>query len=203
MIIVVLLSDPGRVWSENFLTLPDAANWGNMSCNEIMPKRYFLFFGLLLSSQIVWAQTFNKKYFTNTSWFSNNNDTNFYMRDTLKLIKYSNLAPKWAQWTPGRKYYAENASTHLNTGELVELRFESRGKMELLWRERSYKYIIPYGLWTWTFDEKNNVLSFHYSETKSVFSFRPISEKQIKIESSFAEHDDLLTTTELTVIRVR
>ena len=168
-----------------------------------MAKRYFLFLGLLLSSTILCGQTFNKKYFTNTSWFSNNKESAFYKADTLKLIKYSTLAPKWAQEASNKKEYAESEVMLLNTGDFVEFHLESRQKMQLLWRERNYKYILPYGQWTWVFDEKKKVLSFHDWDMRSVFSFRPISEKRIKIESRFSEHEDLLNTTELIVIRVR
>ena len=167
-----------------------------------MKKVLILFYGLLLST-ILSGQTFDKKYFVKSEWFSNNKDSCFYINDTLKLIKHSNLAPQWATKASNQTEYAEFEMKYLGTGDFVEFGFTSNKKIHLSWRQHNSMHIVPAGPWTWTFDEKTNIVSFYSYDKKSVFAFRPIAERKVAIESRFAEHKDLLTTTELTVIRIK
>ncbi|MES2284105.1 MAG: hypothetical protein V4547_00370 [Bacteroidota bacterium] len=156
-----------------------------------------------LQSTIICGQSFNKKYFSNTDWFSNNRDSIFFKADTLKFIKYSNLAPKLALRQSSRKEYAESEMNYLSSGNYVEYGFE-RHKM-LYFCEITNNYMCAVaGLetWKWKFEKKTNLLNFYYND-KLFSTFRFISEKQINIESKYAEQKDLLTTIELTAIRVK
>ncbi len=132
-----------------------------------------------------------------------NKYTDKQIEDTLKLIKHSTFAPKWASESSNQKEYAEFEMKYLNTGDFVEFGFTNHKKMHLSWRHRNSMHIVPCGQWTWAFDKKTRVVSFYDWEKKLAFSFRPISERQIEIESRFAEHKSLLTTIELTIIRVK
>ena len=162
-------------------------------------KVHWLFLGLLLlSSTILCGQTFNKKYFTKTDWFSNNKDSIFYTTDTLKFIKHCNLGPEWAP-----KEYAEYEMKYLNHGDYIVLGFKRHKKINFSWCIDNYIGVVPGGQWTWTFDEKTNQLKIYNDKKTVIGSFRPISERQIKIESRFADQKDLLTTTELTLIRIK
>jgi hypothetical protein len=163
-----------------------------------MTKRYLLFLGLLFSSTILCGQIFNEKYFTKTDWFSNNKDSIFHILDTLKFIKYSNHGP---QWDP--KEYAECEAKYLNHGDYVVLGFKRHQKMDFSWRYNNYMGIVPGGKWTWAFDKKTNQLKIYDYKKSVVGSFLPISERRIKIESRFADQKDSLTTTELTLIRMK
>jgi len=161
-----------------------------------------IFFSICLLSTTLFGQTFSKKYFASTDWFSSNKDSCFYKKDTLKIIKHSVVAPNWASELQNRKEYAEFELKYLNTGDFVEFGFSNNRNMHLSWRHSNYINTVPGGQWTWSFDEKTNILSFYDHEKKLVFSFQPISEKQIQIESRFAEHKELLKTIELTAIRI-
>ncbi len=163
-----------------------------------MTKRYLLFLGILFSSTIVWGQTFNKKCFTNTDWFSNNKDSAFYKLDTLEFIKYSNFGPPWAA-----KEHAEYEMKYLNHGDFVVLGFRRHGKLNFSWRYKNSMGVIPGGQWTWTFDSKTNQLKIYEDKKVVAGVFRPVSERQVKIESRFAEQKGLLTTTELTLVRIK
>ena len=166
-------------------------------------KKEILLLGGLLFALTLSGQDFSRKYFAKTEWFSYNKDSLFYTADTLKLIKHANPAPEWASESSIQKEYAEFEMTYLNTGDFVEVGFDSYKKMHLSWRQNNYMTISPAAQWTWTFDKKTEVISFYDAYKKLAFAFRPISEKQVKIKSRFAEHQKLLTTIELTVVRVK
>jgi hypothetical protein len=151
---------------------------------------------LLFFTNVIFGQTYYKKYFEKTSWFSNNKDSNFFKSDTLRIIKHSNFGPKWSP-----KEYAESEMKYLNHGDFVEFGFGRHNIVNLSYQYHNYMNEVPGGQWSWTFDKKTNLLTIYDGENKLFFSFRPISERQIKIESRFSEQKDLLTTTELTVIR--
>jgi hypothetical protein len=163
-----------------------------------MTKLHLLIIGILLSSTMLWGQTFNEKYFTNTDWFSNNKDSGFYKLDTLKFIKYSNYGPEWAA-----KEYAEYEMKFLNHGDFVVFGFKRHGKMNFSWRYNNYRGVVPGGQWTWMFESKTNELIIYDDKKVVLGTFRPIYERPVKIESRFAEQKDLLSTTELTLIRIK
>jgi hypothetical protein len=163
-----------------------------------MTIRHLLFLGLFFSSTILCGQTFSEKYFTKTDWFSNNKDSVFYTADTLKFIKYSNFGPELAP-----KENAEYEMKYLKHGDYVVFGFNGQQKMDFSWRYNNYISVVPGGQWTWTFDSKTNQLKIYNDKKMVVGTFRPLSERQVKIESRFAEQKDLLTTTELTLIKIK
>lgn len=161
-----------------------------------MTNGHLLFLGLLISTTILCGQTFNEKYFIKTDWFSNNKDSVFFRADTLKLIKYSNFG---TILTP--KKYAESEIKYLNHGDYVTLSFKKYKKIDFSWRYDNYIGLVSGGQWTRTFDKKTNELKIYNDKKELIASFKPISEKKIKIESIFLEQKNLLTTIELTLLR--
>jgi hypothetical protein len=159
--------------------------------NYKMINKYLLFIGLFLLPTILCGQTFNEKYFIKTNWFSNNNDSTFAKADTLIFIKHSNWGPEWAP-----KEYAESEVKYLKHGNYVEFGFKKHRKLDFDWRYHNSMGVVPAGQWTWAFDKKTNQLKIYNHFKVLVDSFQPLSERQIKIESSFAEQKDLLSTTE-------
>lgn len=168
-----------------------------VSCTYKMTKRHLLLLGILLSWTIAWGQTFNEKHFTSTDWFSDNKDSAFYKLDTLKFIKYSNYGPQWAA-----QKHAEYEMKYLNHGDFVVLGFKKHGKFNFSWRYNNSMVVVPAGQWTWTFDSQTNQLKIYDNKKVVVGVFRPVSQRPVKIESVFAEQKDLLSTTELTLIRI-
>lgn len=163
-----------------------------------MTKVHLLLFAILFSPAILCGQTFSEKYFTKTEWFSDNKDSAFYNLDTLRFIKYSNFGPQWAA-----KEHAEYEMKYLNHGDFVVLGFKKHGKLQFSWRYNNSLSVVPGGQWSWSFDKKSNWLTIYDDRKSTVGSYRPISEKSVKIESRFAEQKELLTTTELTLVRVK
>ena len=94
-----------------------------------MTKTLLSILGLLLLSGIICGQTFNKKYFINTDWFSNNKDSAFYKADTIRIIKYTNFGPLWS--TGGKKEYAEYEAKYLNHGDFAEFGFKKNNNCRI------------------------------------------------------------------------
>ncbi len=142
------------------------------------------------------GQTFNDRFFLQTSWFSNDKDSSFFKSDTIRLIKYSNLGP-----TGYTQEKAENESKYLNHGDRVELTFYKKKKLGLTSTRQNYIGSFIPG-WTWIINSKTNLLAVSLSNVFH-FTFRPVSQRQIKLSSRFALQPDSLTTTELTLVRTK
>jgi hypothetical protein len=150
---------------------------------------------LIHSTTFLCGQTFDANYFKKTSWFSDNKDSAFYKSDTVRFIQYSNFGP--AEFS---KEHAEYEMKYLGHGDFVKFSFLKQRKMQLSERLNNSIGIVKSGMWSWTFE--NNTLHM-YNERKLICSFRPISEKIIKIESRFAKQEELLTTKEIVLVRVK
>jgi hypothetical protein len=161
-----------------------------------IPKHIRLFIFLIFWITILKGQSFNKKYFTETNWFSNNKDSAFYKADTVHFIKYSNKAPEWSS-----DQFAEDEIKYLTHGDFVKISFEKNNKLFLAGRQNNFQ-IIRSGKWTWNYDSKSHTICIYCNDI-IVSSFMPIAEREIKIESGFAKPEGLLTTNELTLIRIK
>ncbi len=151
---------------------------------------------LLLSFFInVSAQSFSKKDFVKTDWFTENIDSLFFKSDTIRLIKHSNKGPEWA-----KDEYAESQILYLKHGDYLNFRFKMFGNFEYWETSKNYINIVPIANFTWKFDKrKQSVIVF--KNKVLFFELKPISIKEIKLESRFAEQKDLLKTIEVTFFK--
>jgi hypothetical protein len=164
-----------------------------------MTIKHVVFIAILFSTTILIGQDFNKKYFTKTKWFSNNIDSTYYHSDTIKLIKYTTLVqPGWSN----KKDYAEYEMKYLKHGDFVVITLDRHGKMNYYERYQNYIGLVGTEKWSWEFNNKSSNLDF-YKNGQLSSSFRPLSERQINIESKYAEQKSPLITTELTLVRVK
>lgn len=151
----------------------------------------------VLTSNVVLSQKFNRKYFLKTQWFTNNLDSNFYKADTVRFVQYKNISPSWSYHSP------ENEYDYLKHANFVTLAFKKHNFLSFAEIYNNYKGVTPIIPWTWKFERKSKLLNIYNHKNEIVVSFKPISEREIKIKSEFAIQKDLLTTTELTLIRVK
>jgi hypothetical protein len=142
----------------------------------------------------------NKAYFTNTNWFSNNKDSAFFKADTIRLVKYSNLAPDFQ--TRGKKEYAEWETKYLGHGDFVQIGLNRHKELHFTEMHSNSMSNVWGEPLTWLFDENTILLKLFDTKHKVISSFQPVSKKQMHIESRFSEQKDLLTT-ELTLVRVK
>lgn len=145
-------------------------------------------------SPSLYSQNFSKKYFIKTSWFSNNKDSAFYKEDTIRLIKYINPSPEWT-----KEGYAEYEMKYLSHGDYIQIGFNKFNQLILTGRRNNYIGIVYDRKSSWMFRKKNGQLTICLNN--SISSFVPIKEQSTKIESKFAEQKEMLTTTELILVR--
>lgn len=162
-----------------------------------MIKTRIIIILFILTSNVVLCQKFNRKYFLKTKWFTNNLDSNFYKADTLKFVQYKNISPFW------NKNFSESESEYLKHANFVSLSLNKHDYLDFAMTFNNYMHQTPISPWTWKFESKSKLLNIYNHENKLVVSFKPISKREIKIKSKLAIQKDLLSTTELTLIRVR
>lgn len=157
--------------------------------------RILIFIPLIFSISCL-AQNYTKKKFIKTDWLSDNMNDNFFKSDTIRLIKRSIVANNWQS-----KEYDEFELDLFNHGYYVELGFRRSNKMKFNLRELNYRTIMYIEDWKWIYNKKDNTISIYNNHNKYLFSFIPISEKQVEIKSKF--NNQKITTTELTVLKIK
>ncbi|PHR46998.1 MAG: hypothetical protein COA32_08735 [Fluviicola sp.] len=141
------------------------------------------------------GQTFSKKDFVKTDWFTENNDSLFFVSDTIQLIQYTNYGSESA-----KGQYAEYEMKYFDHGDYLKFSFKRFGQFKYRGTYNNYKNFVPIAEFTWKFDKRKQVLKV-FKEKQLQFKLKPISNEQIKIESRFAGQD-LLTTNKLTLLKI-
>ena len=159
------------------------------------PSRILIFISLIFSISCL-AQNYTKKNLNNTDWLSDNMNDSFFKSDTIRLFKRSIVAKKWQ-----KKEYDEFELDIFNHGYYVELGFRRANKMKFNLRELNYRTIMYIEDWKWIYNKKNNIFSIYNNHNEYLFSFIPISEKQVEVKSKF--NNQKITTTELTVLKIK
>ena len=142
------------------------------------------------------GQTFSKKDFVKTDWCTENIDSLFFKSDTIRLIQHTNYGPEWA-----KDEYAEYEMKYFDHGDYLNFGFKRFGRFEYWETYNNYMNSVPIADFTWKFDKKNQVLMV-FKENELQFKLKPLSKRQIKIESRFAGQEEL-TTNELTLIKIK
>jgi len=143
------------------------------------------------------GQSFSKKDFVKTDWFTENIDSLFFKSDTIRLIQHTNYGPEWA-----KDEYAEYEMKYFDHGDYLNFGFQRFGRFEYWKTYNNYIHSVPIADFTWKFDKNNQILTV-YKDIVAYFKLKPNSKRQIKIESRYAEQKDLLTTNELTLIKIK
>ena len=134
----------------------------------------FILIGFFLTwSIIINGQTLKRSDFINTEWYSNNNDSNFYKKDTIFLIKYSNV------WSEGKGYKSYYESFSRADSIIVRFEFNRKGKInfwELNYERASISIVNER---TWEIDTKKNELIIRRNKQVE-FILIPLSFKLIE-----------------------
>ncbi len=155
-----------------------------------------LLFALMLFSWSNDARSFTKSDFTNTAWFTNNWDRDFYHLDTVQFIRYSNAAPEWDEFAD----FAEDEMDFLGHGDFLEYHFGKKGKLKSFESRENYIRTESIGTLKWKFNVKEQRLETFRNEGR-LFAFRPIAMRKITLRSQYSEHKNRLETIELTLVR--
>jgi len=162
-----------------------------------MNKIFFVFFLWLIVSLSTFGQSFSKRYFVNTEWFTNNKDSAFFKNDTLTFIKYSNLDSKYRRY----KFYKESELDLLGHGEFVRFQFNKNGKMHL-WKcyyHQGTKSRI--GERTWKFDKSTNSLRTYF-HGKPEFTLKPLYDYDVQFDREYENYTDTMSTIKLVILRI-
>jgi hypothetical protein len=151
-----------------------------------------LFLGLTIN-----AQTYSKKDFVKTDWFTENIDSLFFEVDTIRLIQYNNYGPEW-----DKDENAEYEMKYFDHGDYLNFCFERFGHFEYWATYDNYMNSVPIADFIWKFDKKDQILTV-FMDNEIYFKLKPLSKRQIEIESGYAEQEELLTTNELTLIKIK
>jgi len=143
------------------------------------------------------GQSFSKKDFVKTDWFTENIDSLFFKSDTIRLIQHTNYGPEWT-----KDEYAEYKLKYFGHGDYLNFGFKKFGRFEYWETYDNYLNAVPIADFTWKFDKKEQVLIV-FKENELQFKLKPISKRQIKIESRFAGQEEPLTTNELTLLKIK
>ena len=141
------------------------------------------------------CQNFKKKYFLDTNWFSNNKDSIFTKKDTIRLIKYNyydTLSKTMAYVESERKYFKHRI--------FIRIKFNRSNKMSFI-RMYGDGGIVDYGEWKWHLNKKGNLL-FKFNG-KIIYIFRPILEREIIVDSEYYNKLNGTITTELILLRIK
>ena len=141
---------------------------------------------------------FRKRDFVETYWFTENIDSLFYKSDTVLFIQHSNYGPSWA-----KDEFAEFELKYFGHGEFLNFGFKKKGEAYHYATTENAKQQIFTNHFTWSYDNKTELLSFYRDELLE-FQLKPLLSRTVKIRSRFGEQQDsLLSTTELTLIKVK
>jgi len=148
-----------------------------------------LLIGFLVSWGIsISGQTLKNSDFVNTEWYSYNSDSTFFKKDTIILVKYSNV------WTgdKGHKSYYESFS-HADS-VVVKFDFGRRGTMRFWEKTYERASISIVNDRTWEINSNKNELVIRRNK-KIEFIFIPIKVDQLE----FKVDSQVFTTVELTM----
>lgn len=143
------------------------------------------------------AQTFKKSDFNHTQWFTDNKENAFSNSDTVRFIKRSKKGPEWAKTD-----YAESEVKYLNHGDYLNFNFNKDEKLEYWETYNNYKNVTPLQEFKWKFNRKRNSILILKKEVL-MYELKPISKRQIKIDSRFSENNNQLITEEVTLIKLK
>jgi len=146
---------------------------------------------LLTCSYLANGQTFDKKYFTKTDWYTDNNLDVFYKSDTIKLFKHN-----ICDYPVNIKTYCESESKFFKHGNIVQIVLGKRSKMKLT-NKHGNGWSLGIDQKWWIDNNKNLVLK---DDKKNVYKFKIDSSRQVNVPTDYATET---LTTELTLIRLK
>lgn len=154
---------------------------------------------ILLISFTSNAQSFSKKKIKNTEWFSDNIDSVFFKRDTIKLIKYTQKSQQ--QFNKFEFQYDESEYEYLGHLEYVKLGFKKGSNFNF--NQINWSQGISYvrGVLFWKYDENNMIISI-YENKNLKYSFKISSVREIDIVSKTLDQK-IIKSTELTLIKLK
>lgn len=162
--------------------------------NKIRLTILSLILGLNINAQI---QTFSKKDFVKTDWFTENIDSSFFKSDTIRLIQHTNYGPEWE-----KDDYAEYEMKYFYHGDYINIGFDRFGRFEYWETYNNYMNSVAIADFMWKFNKKDQTLTV-LKDKKVYFKLKPLFTRQINIESKYAEQNYILTTNELTLIKIK
>jgi hypothetical protein len=146
---------------------------------------------LLTASRLATGQIFEKKFFAKTDWYTNNDADIFYKSDTIVLFQHN-----ICNYPIDIKTYCESETRQFKHGNIIQVSFGKRNKMTLTARHgNGYQIRIDQ---KWQLDKNNNLVL--KPDEKNIYTFKPISSRQVNVPSDYATE---VTTTELTLTRVK
>lgn len=161
-----------------------------------MSNFYIIF--ILLINISSYGQSFSKKFIKNTEWFSDNKDSLFFKKDTIRLVKYPPKLQK--RYNKYDIQYNECEYKYLNHLEYIKLEFKKNGNLNLTQKNWHLGIGYPEGMFTWDFRKKEGIISI-YKLKKLKDKFKILNTKEIEIDSKHLNNTPL-KTTELTMIRI-
>ena len=84
------------------------------------------------------GQTFTKKDFVKTDWFTENIDSLFFKSDTVRLIQHTNFGPEWA-----KEEYAEYEMKYFDHGDYLNFGLKKFGQLEYWETYNNYMNSVP------------------------------------------------------------
>ena len=153
-------------------------------------KKWLILFLSLIVVHSINAQIITSKNFRNTEWFSDNTDSLFFISDTVRLIKYSNIY----DYGPGYTTYFESES--LNDVHCVHFQFNRHGNIHFWIKDFHMATISKEKERTWLIKRKTGELRIFRNGVLE-FTLTPISSREIR----FYERNQEFFTTEFTMLK--
>lgn len=161
-----------------------------------MNKSYTIF--LFLITFCINAQTFSKKQIKNTEWFTDNKDSIFYKRDTIKLIKYSQKSQQ--QFSKLQIQYDESEYDYLGHFEYVKLGFKKGKNLNFIQINWSQGISYAKGVLFWKYDKNNTIISI-YEDKELKYRFKILNLREINLVSK-KNKNEAIKSTELTLLHL-
>lgn len=145
------------------------------------------------------GQNFNKKDLINTEWFTDNKDSIFFKKDTIKLIKYSHKSK--SKFSNIQTQYLESPNKYLGHSVYVNLGFKRHRDFSFLQNNWHLSISHIKGILSWNYDKKKNmILIYKYGSLD--YKLKILTFREIEVETNEI-NPKRLNTLELTVVRVR
>lgn len=145
-----------------------------------------------------YGQSFSKKQIKKTEWFSDNKDSVFFKRDTIKLIKYTQKSQQ--QFNKYDIQFDEREYDYLGHLEYVTLGFMKARNFSFTQKNWSLGIGYAEGLLFWSYDDKNCILSI-YKRKNLIHRFKVLNWNEIDITSN-KNKNEKIKSIELTLLRL-
>ena len=157
----------------------------------------------LLVNFASYSQSFDKKYFIKSDWFSNNKDSLFFKADTIRLLKYNNIViGDYSQ----EEEYDEFEMIYFDHGQYVQLEFDRYGKMKFNIVNDNIDVLQFLENPIWKFNNKTQELTIDHFDGLYLVKFKVLTENSVKINSKKyyqTLNDRMINTIELTLVRMK